>query len=83
MAAASNGRIYAIGGYGASGRVATVEEYDPAINTWRTRARMPTARNSRGVAVASNGKLYAIGGELGRFTGNPRYLNTVEEGTLP
>ena len=66
VAAASNGRIYAIGGYGGTyysrKALATVEEYDPATDTWRPRASMPTARDSRGVAAASNGKIYVCGG---------------------
>src|SRR2546423_913856 len=64
VAAASNGKIYAIGGYNTDfgGFLSTVEEYDPATNTWATRASMPTARQHPGVAAASNGKIYAIGG---------------------
>lgn len=65
VAVASNGKIYAIGGRGPtvwSGQLATVEEYDPATDTWTTRASMPTAREGLGVAAANNGKIYAIGG---------------------
>ncbi len=68
VAAASNGKIYAIGGG------STVEEYDPATDTWTTRASMPTARSGLGVAVASNGKIYAIGGDIGAIA-----VATVEE----
>jgi N-acetylneuraminic acid mutarotase len=76
----SNGKIYVIGGAtilpGASdpairfdGKphdmcVGVNEEYDPATNTWKTRAAMPTARNHF-VAGEVNGKIYAIGGRLG------------------
>jgi hypothetical protein len=67
VAAASNGKIYAIGG-------ATVEEYDPVADTWTTKASMPIARDYPGVAAASNGKIYAIGG-VGQSGG----LATVEE----
>jgi Kelch motif len=40
------------------------EEYDPAKNSWRARAPMPTARNHF-LGAAVNGKIYAIGGRLG------------------
>jgi hypothetical protein len=62
VAAASNDRMYAIGGYNGGGPLATVEEYDPATGTWTPRASMSTARDELGVAAASNGKIYAIGG---------------------
>jgi N-acetylneuraminic acid mutarotase len=44
--------------------VGTVEEYDPATNTWRTRAPMPTGRNHF-FAAAVDGKIYAVNGRLG------------------
>src|SRR5438445_273893 len=52
----------------------TVEEYDPATNTWRARAPMPTPYNHMG-GEAANGKIYVIGGRLSRafiigFPGN-------------
>ncbi len=80
VAAASNGKIYVIGGfygptYVPGTYLATVEEYDPATNTWATRASMPTARDGLGVVVASNGKIYAIGGQ----NVTDGYLAIVEE----
>jgi N-acetylneuraminic acid mutarotase len=42
----------------------TNDEYDPASNSWRTRAAMPTARNHF-LGANANGKIYAIGGRLG------------------
>jgi N-acetylneuraminic acid mutarotase len=60
----SNGRIYAIGGYG-SADLATVEEYDPATNTWAAMANMPTARRHLKAATATVGgvdMIYAFGG---------------------
>lgn len=44
--------------------VGTVEEYDPATNSWRARASMPTPRN-HAVAGVVNGKAYVIGGRVG------------------
>lgn len=49
-------RIYVIGGYAstdsAANPVATVEEFDPATNTWRTVTAMPTAVAQFGITVA-------------------------------
>ena len=61
MAAAGNGKIYAIGGYNNGGSVA-VEEYNPGTDTWVTKANMSIARWNIGIA-ASMGKIYIIGGE--------------------
>ena len=64
-----NGKIYAIGGSndgprgGPSGPTLlnVTEEYDPVANTWTTKAPMPTARHSFGIAVFQN-KIFCIGG---------------------
>jgi YVTN family beta-propeller protein len=49
-------RIYAIGGYadtaGAASPVNTVEEFNPATNTWRTVASLPQATAQFGITVA-------------------------------
>ena len=64
LAAASNGKLYAIGGAGNNADVlTTVEEYDPNTDTWTTKTPMPTARRMFGLVAANNGKLYAVGGE--------------------
>jgi N-acetylneuraminic acid mutarotase len=74
---AVNGRVYAIGGCSPNWLpgdpfLSTVEEYDPATDTWIKKADMPTARSCSTSVV--NGKIYAIGG----YDGN-RILSTVEE----
>jgi N-acetylneuraminic acid mutarotase len=60
---AVNAKIYAIGG-GVTQALKTVEEYDPAIDTWTRRADMPTARWFLSTS-AVNGRIYAIGGMVG------------------
>lgn len=80
QAVEAGGKIYVIGGArsnkpgdeGAPIRpgsidqlvVGTVEEYDPATNTWRARSPMPTARNHF-FAGAVDGKIYAFDGRIG------------------
>ncbi|TEB17029.1 Major intracellular serine protease precursor [Pelotomaculum sp. FP] len=71
--AATNGKIYAIGGFDGSYHVNNVEEYNPATNTWSNKAGMSNRRTGLGVA-AVNGKIYAIGGYKDR-----RQVNYVEE----
>jgi N-acetylneuraminic acid mutarotase len=44
--------------------VATVEEYDPATNSWKTVRPLLLARNHH-VAVGAGDKLYVIGGRVG------------------
>jgi N-acetylneuraminic acid mutarotase len=52
-----------------------VEEYDPATDTWTTKAHMPTARFGLSTSVV-NGKIYAFGGARDCLT--PAF-STVEE----
>jgi N-acetylneuraminic acid mutarotase len=64
--AAMEGKLYAVGGSNPAGlhqyvTLSALEAYDPATDTWTTRAPMPTARQVL-VAAATGGKLYAIGG---------------------
>lgn len=70
-ATASNGKIYAIGGY----KNSTVEEYDPEMDSWTIRASLPTPRGGLGVVAANNGKIYAIGGGYDEINST----NIVEE----
>ena len=57
LAAATNGKLYAVGGFGGS---SAVEEYDPATNTWTPKTSLPIAFQFVDLAAAPNGKLYAI-----------------------
>ena len=63
-----NGKIYAIGGgvsssaaYSSVETFSTVEEYDPATDTWTTKSPIPTARGWHSANVV-DGKIYIIGG---------------------
>lgn len=93
VAATVGGKIYVIGGAsthpGSSEpavhparphrSVATVEEYDPATNSWRARSALPTARNHAAVGVV-DGKIYVIGGRVGAaFVGISSPTDLVEE----
>ena len=62
-----NGKIYAIGGWDAGGwdggqLLSTVEQYDPARNTWKKVKDLPTPRRSHASSVV-NGKIYVFGGK--------------------
>jgi N-acetylneuraminic acid mutarotase len=93
VAAAVGGKIYVIGGASTHPgstesavhparphrALGTVEEYDPAANTWRARSPMPTARNHAAIGVV-NGKIYVIGGRVGAaFIGVASNTDVVEE----
>ena len=95
VAVASGGKIYVIGGatmHPGSTETAvlptrphrslgTVEEYNPATNTWRERSPMPTPRNHSAIGEV-NGKIYVIGGRLGAaFIGVASNTDLVEEYT--
>ncbi|MFC1792317.1 kelch repeat-containing protein [Planctomycetota bacterium] len=77
-----NGKIYVIGGDVAivDGLfflpIPTVEEYDPAKDTWTRKADMPTIRDCL-ATVAVDGKIYAIGGYPANYINEG--LKTVEE----
>lgn len=60
--------------------VGTVEEYDPASNTWGAKASMPTPRN-HAVGGAVNNRIYVIGGRVGGafITGPSSNTDIVEE----
>lgn len=72
-----NGKLYVVGGLGPAG-LQTLQNttycYDPASNTWSTKAPMPAALRwgARGNAVIGN-KMYVIGGQ----DGASQYFDTV------
>jgi len=74
-----NGTLYVVGGFPAYPQVvtslATVEAYNPATNTWATKALMPTARGTPAGGVV-NGVLYVAGG--GTATSNDKGVGRVE-----
>ena len=76
-ARAVNGKIYVIGGSKLNTTIwsglNTVEEYDPATDTWTSKSDMPTRRWSPGTSVV-DGKIYIIGGNVGF----PSISNAVE-----
>ena len=57
----------------------TVEEYDPATNSWRTRRSLLLPRNHH-VTQAAGGRLYVIGGRVGSayITGTSNNVDLVE-----
>jgi N-acetylneuraminic acid mutarotase len=59
--------------------LATVEEYDPATDTWKERRPMLVARNHHALAAVGD-KLYAIGGRIGAafITGPTNNIDIVE-----
>lgn len=66
VAAASNGKIYAIGGiYGApfgGEYLQTVEEYDPISDSWASKSDMPTSRGYAAAITLSTGNILVCGG---------------------
>jgi N-acetylneuraminic acid mutarotase len=86
MAATADGKIYAAGGLAYPGTagissgstwwwfVNTLEVYDPASDTWQTKAPMPDYRASFSL-IAVNAKIYAIGG----LSINFQHLARVDE----
>ncbi|MGP0090602.1 MAG: Kelch repeat-containing protein [Xanthobacteraceae bacterium] len=91
-AAVANGKIYVTGGATTLAGVsenglhpsrphqvlATVEEYDPATNSWRERRSMLVPRNHHAVASV-NDKVYAVGGRIsGAFIGISDVIDLLE-----
>src|SRR5688572_16647022 len=61
-AAVVNSRIYVISGRWSTGNVGTVEEYDPATNTWTAKTSIPTPRSGITSGVI-DGKIHVTAGE--------------------
>jgi Kelch motif len=75
-AVAVNGKIYALGGNGAT-TTAQVDEYDPASNTWTTKKPMPTPRQNAVVAVVHD-KIYVTAGYAITMPGEGTRPKTTE-----
>jgi N-acetylneuraminic acid mutarotase len=79
--AVCDGKIYVIGGYantttgGVPDMSGLVEAYDPAADSWETRASMLTPRGQL-TASAVNGKIYTMGGFQDN-RGTTSFLNEV------
>src|SRR6185369_10288959 len=56
-----NGKLYAIGGWGAGKARGANYEYDPASDKWTKKTSMPRPAHHAALA-ASNGKIYVCGG---------------------
>jgi N-acetylneuraminic acid mutarotase len=92
-AGVANGKIYVTGGANSlpgvtengihparpHNVVATVEEYDPATNTWKTVRSLLLARNHH-AAVGAGDKVYVIGGRVGAafISGTSNNVDLVE-----
>src|SRR2546425_7410798 len=64
-AAALEGRIFVIGGFGANAEaVATVEVYDPVTDRWEVRMPLPAPTHHLAAAVVG-GRLFVAGGDSG------------------
>src|SRR2546425_4912911 len=70
-AAALEGRIFVIGGFGANAEaVATVEVYDPVTDRWEVRMPLPAPTHHLAAAV-TGGRLFVAGGDSGRVRWTP------------
>lgn len=74
VAAASDGRIVAIGGYASGGSTNKVEIYTPSTNKWTAGTAMPTPRYGAAAVTGSDGNIYVIGG----YRSGVRVVGTVE-----
>ncbi len=61
IAVQCKGKIYAMGGYVKGGVTGKMEMYDPAADTWTTKASLPIPRASFAATVLDN-KIYVLGG---------------------
>jgi N-acetylneuraminic acid mutarotase len=69
------GVVYAIGGQNSAGTVLSkVEAYNPATNTWSTKAAVPAARWRTNGTATINGVIYLAGGVDGTKPGHKKTL---------
>jgi len=54
------GKIYVFGGQGESGYLSSIQEYDPATNTWRTLNTKLTEARAELKALTMSGKIYIL-----------------------
>jgi N-acetylneuraminic acid mutarotase len=69
-----NGKFYVAGGFNNFDRVAYLDVYDPATNSWRTLAPIPTT--GRVIGAVLRGKLFVIAG-----SGSERRAYAYDPGT--
>jgi hypothetical protein len=62
VAAGLDGRIYALGGFGAAAQVATVEAYSIVSNKWTTLSDMPDVLDETTAVGGPDGRIYVAGG---------------------
>jgi N-acetylneuraminic acid mutarotase len=67
LGAASNGKLYAVGGFEVQTPATTMEEYDPGTNSWATKTPPPQLFGTPVMVAADNGKLYAIDGSVREY----------------
>ena len=83
-AAALDGRVFVIGGFGENADpVAVVEAYDPATDRWETRAPLPAPTHHAAAAVVG-GRLFVVGGFTGgrlAWTAQAMSTSTILRGT--
>jgi len=77
-----NGILYAVGGTSGPNPLATVEAFDPAINTWTTKASMPAGKSQSAAAVV-NGILYVIGGSSATLAYDPATNTWTTKASMP
>ncbi len=64
-AVGGDGKLYLLGGQGASGAISTVQIFDPVANSWSTGTPLPFALKSNAAITAQDGNIYLIGNAYG------------------
>ena len=75
------GRVYVVGGFNGSLRVRTVDEYNPADDSWTSAPSMDARRSTLGVAVWKD-CIYAVGGfdgSMGESINAPPIVDTEHQ----